>query len=123
MVAKLSLVECLSVVEDPRIDRTKAHSLLDILVLSVLAVLCGAEGWEDIELFGKIRMSWLRKFIKLNNGVPSHDTISRVFRLIEPDAFHEAFLEWVRSLDLGSEGLNVVAVDGKSLRRSHDNVK
>jgi predicted transposase YbfD/YdcC len=120
MVAKLSLVECLSVVEDPRIDRTKAHSLLDILVLSVLAVLCGAEGWEDIELFGKIRLSWLRKFIKLNNGVPSHDTISRVFRLIKPDAFHEAFLEWVRSLDLGSEGLNVVAIDGKSLRRSHD---
>jgi len=120
MVAKLSLVECLSVVEDPRIDRTKAHSLLDILVLSVLAVLCGAEGWEDIELFGKIRLSWLRKFIKLNNGVPSHDTISRVFRLIKPDVFHEAFLEWVRSLDLGSEGLNVVAIDGKSLRRSHD---
>jgi predicted transposase YbfD/YdcC len=120
MVAKLSLVECMAVVEDPRIDRTKAHSLLDILVLSVLAVLCGAEGWEDIELFGKIRLSWLRKFIKLKNGVPSHDTISRVFRMIKPDEFHEAFLEWVRSLDMGSEGLNVIAIDGKSLRRSHD---
>lgn len=120
MVTKLSLVECMSVVEDLRIDRTKAHSLEDILVLSVLAVLCGAEGWEDIELFGKLRLSWLRKFIKLKNGVPSHDTISRVFRMIKPAAFHEAFLQWVQSLDMGTEGLNVIAIDGKSLRRSHD---
>jgi len=70
MVAKLGLVECMAAVEHPRVDRTKAHELVDILVLSVLAVLCGADGWEDIELFGKIRLQWLRKFIKLRNGVP-----------------------------------------------------
>jgi hypothetical protein len=69
-------------VEDPRVDRTKAHDLQEILVLAVLAVLCGADGWEDIELFAKIRFSWLKKFITLRNGVPSHDTISRVFRMI-----------------------------------------
>lgn len=120
MAAKTNLVECMSLVEDPRIERTKAHDLKDILVLSVLAVLCGADGWEDIELFGKIRLSWLRKFIKLKNGVPSHDTISRVFRMIKPDAFQEAFLAWVEGLDFGSNGLNVIAIDGKSLRRSHD---
>lgn len=120
MAAKTNLVECMSIVEDPRIDRTKAHDLQDILVLSVLAVLCGADGWEDIELFGKIRLSWLRKFIKLRNGVPSHDTISRVFRMIKPDAFQEAFLAWVEGLDFGGNGLNVVVIDGKSLRRSHD---
>ena len=120
MVAKLSLVEYMSVVEDPRVDRTKAHDLQDILVLSVLAVLCGADGWEDIELFAKIRFLWLKKFIKLRNGVPSHDTISRVFRMIRPDAFQEAFLAWVSGLNFGSDGLNVVAIDGKSLRRSHD---
>ena len=120
MVAKLSLVECMAVVEDPRVDRTKAHDLQDILVLSVLAVLCGADGWEDIELFAKIRFSWLKKFIKLRNGVPSHDTISRVFRMIRPDAFQEAFSAWVSGLNFGSDGLNVIAIDGKSLRRSHD---
>lgn len=120
MVATLSLVECMSVVEDPRVDRTKVHDLQDILVLSVLAVLCGADGWEDIELFARIRFSWLKKFIKLRNGIPSHDTISRVFRVIRPDAFQEAFLAWVSGLDFGSDGLNVVAIDGKSLRRSHD---
>lgn len=120
MVAKIGLVECMAAVEDPRVDRTKAHELVDILVLSVLAVLCGADGWEDIELFGKIRLSWLRKFIKLHNGVPSHDTISRVFRVIKPSAFHDAFLTWVNGLGLTNEGLNVIAIDGKSLRSSHD---
>ncbi|MFN9984671.1 MAG: ISAs1 family transposase, partial [Pirellula sp.] len=120
MVAKLSLVECMAAVEDPRVDRNKAHVLQDILVLSVLAVRCGADGWEDIELFAKIRFSWLKKFIKLRNGIPSHDTISRVFRMIHPDAFQEAFLAWVSGLNFGSDGLNLVAIDGKSLRRSHD---
>lgn len=120
MVAKRSLVDCMSMLEDPRIDRTKIHELTDILVLSILAVLCGADGWEDIEEFGKIRLNWLRKFIKLRNGVPSHDTISRVFRMLRPNVFQEAFMEWVQSLGLVVEGLNVVAVDGKSLRNSHD---
>lgn len=120
MNAKVGLVECMSSVEDPRVERTKAHNLEDILVLSVLAVLCGADGWEDIELFGKIRQQWLRKFIGLKNGVPSHDTISRVFRMIKPTSFHDAFLAWVASLNLSTVGLNVIAIDGKSLRRSHD---
>jgi predicted transposase YbfD/YdcC len=119
MELNASLVECLSTIEDPRVDRTKAHDLLDILVLSVMAVICGAEGWEDIETFGRLRKDWLRQFIPLRNGIPSHDTISRVFRLIKPTAFQEAFLAWVKELSV-VPGLNIVAVDGKSLRRSHD---
>ena len=120
MDAKASLVDCLSLIEDPRIERTKLHNITDILVLSIFAVICGAEGWEDIELFGKQRLSWLRKFIRLRNGIPSHDTISRVFRLLKPEVFQQAFLAWVEQLQ-GVEGLNIVAIDGKSLRRSHDN--
>lgn len=119
MVTKRTLVDCMSSVEDPRIDRTKSHQLIDILVLSVLAVLCGAEGWEDIEDFGNIRINWLRKFIKLRNGIPSHDTISRVLHMIKPHEFQEAFNEWVESLAIGASGINLVAIDGKSLRRSY----
>jgi hypothetical protein len=114
------LGEWIAVVEDPRVDRTKSHDLQDILVLSVLAVLCGADGWEDMELFATIRFSWLKKFIMLRNCVLSHGTISRVFRMIRPDAFQDAFVAWVSGLNFGSDGLNVVAIDGKSLRRSHD---
>ena len=74
--AKLSLVECMAAVVDPWVDRTKAHVRQDIFGLSVLAVRCGADGGEDIELFAKIRFSWLKMFITLRNGVPSHDTSS-----------------------------------------------
>jgi hypothetical protein len=76
MVAKLSLVDCMAAVVDPRVYRTKTHELQDILGLSVLDVRCGADGWEDIGLFAMIRFSWLKKFIKLRNCVPSYDTIS-----------------------------------------------
>ena len=68
-------------------------------------------------MFAKIRFSWHKKFIKLRNGVPSHDTISRVFRMIRPDAFQEAFLAWVSGLNFGSDGLNVVAIDGVATER------
>jgi hypothetical protein len=87
----------MAVVEDPRVDRTTAWDRQVILVLTVLAVLCGADDWEDIELFAKIRFSWLKKLIKIRNGVPSHDTISRVFRVIRPDASKETFLAWLES--------------------------
>lgn len=118
MPAKFGLTEYMLQIEDPRIERTRTHELVDILVLSVLAVIAGAEGWEDIEEFGKAKLSWLRKFIKLRNGVPSHDTISRVFRMLKPQAFQQAFLEWIHSLQLGDD--NHVAIDGKTLRGSHD---
>lgn len=119
MASKRSLSECLSVIDDPRIERTRVHELLDILVLSVLAVMCGAEGWEDIETFGKTRIGWLKQFLKLKHGIPSHDTISRVFRMLKPEMFQAAFREWLVEMELVG-GADVIAIDGKSLRRSHD---
>lgn len=104
---------------DPRIERTKKHKLLDIVILSICAVIAGAEGWEDIEEFGKQKEEFFKRFLKLPNGIPSHDTISRVFRLIKPAEFRKCFLSWTQSLQ-DKLGLKHVAIDGKTLRRSHD---
>lgn len=76
----LTLVECFAEIDDPRVERTKRHSLSDVLTLAVLAVIAGAEGWEDIEEFGHSKCDWLKRCLPLANGIPSHDTISRVFR-------------------------------------------
>lgn len=118
-MALRSLVEAFSIIEDPRVKRTRLHDLTDILVLAVLAVMTGAEGWEDIEDYGKVRLAWLRKLIPLKNGVPSHDTISRVFRAIKPDVFQKAFLDWTRSFQVQLKQKHI-AIDGKSMRSSHD---
>jgi len=114
-----SLMECFEEIEDPRMERGKHHLLADILALAVLAVMAGAEGWEDIEEFGVSKIDWLRKYLELPNGIPSHDTISRVFRSLKPEAFQAAFLEWCRELESEAD-VNLVAIDGKTLRRSHD---
>jgi predicted transposase YbfD/YdcC len=116
---KLSLVECFTEVIDPRIERTKRHELSDILTLSVLAVIAGAEGWEDIEEFGHSKQEWLKEYLELSNGIPSHDTISRVFRALKPQEFNAALLQWMESLH-EQLGFRHVAIDGKTLRRSHD---
>lgn len=112
---------CFGDLEDPRLDRKKRHDLLDIIALTVCAVLAGAEGFTDVAAFGKAREEWLRTFIKLRNGIPSHDTIGRVFSLLDPHAFQECFQAWVRAIHERVQG--VVAVDGKTARRSHDRAK
>lgn len=104
---------------DPRIDRTKRHLLIDIVVLSICAVIAGAEGWEDIEAFGKDKHDWLKKFLRLPNGIPSHDTISRVFRRLKPGEFDRCFASWTQSLHQ-EMSLTHIAIDGKTLRRSFD---
>lgn len=114
-----SLVECFAEIDDPRIERTRVHPLESILVLAVLAVVAGAEGWEDIEDYGLEKESFLRKFLRFPAGIPSHDTISRVFRMLRPDVFQRAFLDWVKSAQPEIE-VELIAIDGKSLRRSHD---
>ena len=116
---RLALVDCFTEIIDPRIERTKQHLLTDILSLSVLAVIAGAEGWEDIEDFGRQKQVWLQQFLRLPNGIPSHDTISRVFRRLKPGAFDAALREWMESLH-ESLGLTLIAIDGKTVRRSHD---
>jgi predicted transposase YbfD/YdcC len=116
-----AFLDTFAAVPDPRVDRTKLHSLLDILVISLCAVLCGAEGWEDIEEFGRAKETWLRERLglALPNGIPSHDTFRRVLARIHPDAFRRAFLAWTGQLRVKSHG-EVIALDGKTLRHSFD---
>lgn len=104
---------------DPRVDRTKAHGLTDILTIAICAVIGGANDWVAVEEFGQSKLEWFRKFLPLANGIPSHDTFGRVFAALDPEAFGRCFLSWVQSLAARSQG-QVVAIDGKSLRRSFD---
>ena len=108
-----------SSLSDPRIDRKKQHSLRDILLLTILGVICGAESWTDIELFGESRQDHLKGVLQLPNGIPSHDTLGRVFSLLNPKQLEASFLSWINSLVTLSDG-ELIAIDGKTLRRSHD---
>lgn len=99
-------------------NRRKRHELLDILGVTIFAVVAGAESWTDVELFGKSKLAWLRRFLKLDNGIPSHDTFGRVFAMLDPSAFEQAFIRWTRTLAGCLDG--VVALDGKTVRRSHN---
>src|SRR5450755_1188841 len=114
-----SLSEFISIIIDPRVDRTKDHSLHDILIVATLAMLCGAESFVDFEDFGIAKETWLRTFLKLPNGIPSHDTFGRVFALLNPARFAECFCNWTQSLRR-SFAREIVAIDGKTVRRSHD---
>lgn len=111
-------ISCFGRVEDPRLDRKKQHSLLDIMAISICAAIAGADSWTEIADFGLAKEDWLRTFLKLSNGIPSHDTFGRVFSLLDPDQFEEAFREWVKAIQGRVKGL--VAIDGKTARRSHD---
>jgi predicted transposase YbfD/YdcC len=113
------LVEHFAGLSDPRMERTKEHSLLDIIAIAICAVICGAEGWTDIEAFGRAKEAWLKQYLALPNGIPSHDTFGRVFARLDPEEFEACFLAWVQAVFRLSAG-QVIAIDGKTLRRSHD---
>lgn len=102
---------------DPRRGSNMIHLLSDMIVIAVMAVICGAEGWTDVALFGRSKHKWLSTFLALPGGIPSHDTFDRVFALLDPDAFERCFLAWMSSL-VTLAGGRLVAVDGKSIRRS-----
>ena len=104
---------------DPRIDRTKLHKLLDILVIAICAIIAGADNWEDVEEFGKARIEWFQSFLELPNSIPSHDTFTRVFARLDPEQFQACFLRWIAAVSEVISG-QVIAIDGKVLRRSHD---
>lgn len=106
-----------SVIEDPRIDRCKKHQLIDILFLSICAVLSGSEGWEDIEDFGCAKLDWLRQYLPYENGIPRHDTIARVLSRLDPTAIQTCFVGWIKSIVVETGG-DIIAIDGKSARRS-----
>jgi predicted transposase YbfD/YdcC len=116
---KISLTDHFVKVDDPRIDRTKRHHLLDIIVIAVCAVICGADDWVAIERFGQAKLAWFQSFLELPHGIPAHDTFGRVFAHLNPEQFQRGFLSWVQALAKIKLG-EIVAVDGKSLRHSYD---
>jgi predicted transposase YbfD/YdcC len=119
-----ALIAELAAIEDPGCAWKVEHRLLDVLVIAVCAVLGEAETFEDIALYGRCKEAWLRGFLALPNGIPSHDTFRRVFMLIDPDAFERSFLGWVRAVFRPGEGApRQVAIDGKTVRRSFDRKK
>lgn len=104
---------------DERSLRNRLHSLPDIIFLTICAVVSGADSWTEVENFGETKLDWLRRYVPLANGIPSHDTLGRVFAMIDPDEFGQCFQRWVSGL-AGSVGGEVVSIDGKTLRGSHD---
>jgi len=113
----LSLKKHFAKLRDPRIRRRKRHLLIDIIVIAVCAVICGCDDWQQIEVFAKERENWLRRFLTLPNGIPSHDTFERVVERIDPQAFQACFREWMQVLS-DAVGLEQIAIDGKTLRGS-----
>ena len=107
---------------DPRRKCRRKHELIDVLMIAVTALLCGAENFTHMAQFGKAKESWLRSFLTLANGIPSHDTFRRVFMLLAPEKFSSVFLSWTQSLR-EAVGAEVVALDGKTVRRSFDSAK
>ena len=117
-----NLIDFLNALEDPRIDRTKRHELIDVLVIAVCAAICGAKNWVEIADFGEAKFDWFSKFLNLNHGIPSHDTFRRIFILIDAAEFVKIFIAWTQKVTEGTD-LKQLCVDGKTLRRSCQKVK
>jgi predicted transposase YbfD/YdcC len=115
---KITIADHFCDLENPRIERTKHHQLIDIITISICAVICGADTWVDIESYGRAKYEWLKKFLELPNGIPSHDTIARVFSRLNPEEFQKCFLSWIQSISCFNPG-EVIAIDGKTLRHSY----
>ena len=122
MEKNYTLISILRKIEDPRIERTRLHNLIDILVIAICSSMCGMTGWEEFEAFGEKKKEWFSSFLELPNGIPSHDTFRRVFERLDPKQLQNALIEWTRQLQISLEG-KVVAIDGKTLRASFDNTK
>ena len=114
-----SIAEQFGQLEDPRDDRGMRHLLLDIIVIAICAIICGADGWVEVETFGKAKRDWFKQFLALPHGIPSHDTFGHVFARLDAEQFQGSFLRWIRSISQLTAG-QVIAIDGKTLRRSHD---
>ena len=114
-----SLVGCFSDLKDPRIERTKKHKLIDLIIISICGAVGGANGFEAIVVFAETHQAWLKRFLELPHGIPSHDTFERVFARINPKEFQKRFSEWTKIL-ASTFANEIIAVDGQTLRRSHD---
>jgi predicted transposase YbfD/YdcC len=117
-----SLAHHLADLTDPRIDRSRLHELLDIIAIAICAVVAGADSWDDIEDLGNAKLAWLGTFLDLPNGIPSHDTFRRLFERLDPEEFQRGSLGWIEAPHEATER-QVIAIDGKTLRRSFDRAK
>ncbi|UHD16244.1 ISAs1 family transposase [Thiocapsa bogorovii] len=117
-----SLVGHFNVLEDPRDPLRRRHNLIDMVIIAIAATIGGADGWAAIGQFGHSKEAWFRQFLELPNGIPAHDTFGRVFALLTPEAFETCFRGWVASIRTFLPG-EIIAVDGKTLRRSHNRAK
>ncbi len=116
---KVSIIEHFQEVDDPCIKRSKRHLLSDIITIAILAVICGANDWVAVAKYGQAKRAWLKIFLDLPNGIPSHDTFGDVFARLNPEQLQSCFLNWVRSVSRLTQG-EVIAIDGKTVRRSYD---
>lgn len=117
----LSIATHFAALDDPRVERTKRHSLLAILTIALCATICGADGWVEIAEFGEAKRGWFETFLDLPQGIPSHDTFGRVFAALDPDRFAACFQGWVAGIHAATgSAREVIAIDGKEARRSHD---
>ena len=119
---KRSVVKQFEALDDPRVKREPKHLLVDILAISILAVLSGADNMVAVETYGKAKQQWLETFLELPHGIPSHDTFSRVLALIDPQQLHECFLNWVQHIADQLE-IKLINIDGKTARGSYDREK
>ena len=119
---KITILDHFKDLEDKRVERTKRHKLIDIVTIAICAVICGADSWVLMETYGKKKEEWLKQFLELPNGIPSHDTFARVFARIDPQQLQNSFLSWIKSINKITEG-EVIAIDGKTLRHSYDKGK
>jgi predicted transposase YbfD/YdcC len=115
----VSVRKCFADLQDPRREHNRLHNLWDLIALTICAVVSGADSWVEVERYGVRKEEWLRTFLELPNGIPSHDTLGRVFSLIDPAAFQNGFLQWVNALVDASDG-RLIGIDGKTLRHSFD---
>ena len=116
---KATIGEHFSTLPDPR-SSNKRHKLIDIVTITICAVICGADTWDQIEEYGHAKYDWFKEFLELPYGIPSHDTFNNFFSKIDPEEFRKCFINWVQSIFKLVCGQSV-AIDGKTLRRSHDN--
>lgn len=117
LIEKMELI--FSEIKDPRVKRTRYHSLMDILIIGILSVIAGGEGWEDMQNYGLSKYDWLKEFLELRWGIPSPDTFRRVFERINPKVFEQCFQKWVQSI-VETVGAQIIPIDGKTLKGSYD---
>lgn len=117
--SKTSIAKHFSSLEDPRIRLKIRHNLIDVIIITICAIICGADDWVDVANYGRAKKGWLKTFLELPRGIPSHDTFGRVFSLLRPEQFEKCFLSWIHSVFEITDG-QTVAIDGKTLRRSYD---